>query len=165
MGVLLGCCFFPVPLATLLIAGVAGAVLLRRSWIGRYTEHIGANPTAAVFAAIPVPGINFGLYAACGCVCGLTALFHTALYASAKADAATGMELSRRSGGGRHPNQRRPRFGHRVLAGLCLIGMLRYGLELAGAPSEWIIIIVGVLLIVTVVLNEALARRAATRSH
>ena len=41
--------------------------------------------------------------------------------------------------------------------------MLRYGLELAGVPSEWIIIIVGALLIVTVVLNESLARRNAAR--
>ncbi|MBI2422492.1 MAG: ABC transporter permease [Candidatus Hydrogenedentes bacterium] len=162
----LGPLFFPVPLATLIVVGAVGAVLLRKSWIGRYTEHIGANPTAAVFAAIPVPWITCGLYTACGAVCGLTALFHTALYASAKADAATGMELEAIAavvvGGTRISGGHASVSGS--LLGLCLIGMLRYGLELAGAPSEWIIIIVGVLLIATVVLNEALARRAATRS-
>ena len=41
-----------------------------------------------------------------------------------------------------------------TILGLLIIGVLRYGLEMAGIPSQQLIIFVGVLLIATAVLNE-----------
>lgn len=150
---------FPAPLFALLAVVGVGAFLLKRSWIGRFTECLGENETASAFAAINVPMLKFGLYTACGAVCGLAALFNTALYATAKADAATGMELEAIAcvviGGTRISGGQGSAIG--TLLGLLVIGILRYGLEMAGVKSQHVVIFVGALLIATAVLNEWLA--------
>ena len=153
--------YIPFPVTALVLVTVIGWILMQKSWIGRYTAHIGENESAAQFAAIPVSHLKCGLYAACGLVCGAGAIFNTALYSTAKSNAAAGYELeaiacvvlggTRISGGnGSIPGS---------LLGLLIIGILRYGLDLAGVESRFVIIIVGVLLILTVVLNEWLARQ------
>ena len=43
--------FLPVPLFALAAVVVLGWFLMRRSWVGRFTECIGENPIAAEFAA------------------------------------------------------------------------------------------------------------------
>jgi rhamnose transport system permease protein len=155
----------PVPLIALLVTVSVGAVLLKRSWIGRYTESIGENETAARFAAIDVRWLKFGLYAACGAVCGVASLFHTALYATAKADTAMGLELEAIAcvvvGGTRISGGDASVVG--ALLGLLIIGILRYGLEMAGVPSQYVIIAVGSLLIATAVFNEWVGGRGEGR--
>ena len=153
--------FFPAPLFALIAVAVLGWVLLRKSWIGRFTECIGENETAARFTAIDVRRLKFGLYAACGAVCGVAALFNTALYATAKADAATGMELDAIAcvviGGTRVSGGQGSVIGS--LLGLLIIGILKYGLEMAGVKSQQVVIVVGGLLIVTAVFNEWMSAR------
>ena len=148
--------YVPVPVVALIVTAVAGGLLMRRTWIGRFTEHIGENETAARYAAIGVDGMKFMIYTACGAVCGLAALFHTALYATAKADTAQGMELDAIAcvvvGGTRISGGRASVVG--TLLGLLIIGILRYGLDMAGVKSQYVIIFVGALLIVTAVFNE-----------
>jgi rhamnose transport system permease protein len=151
--------FLPVPLFALMAAVVLGWLLMRKSWVGRFTECIGENGTAARFAAIDVRGITLALYTACGAVCGVAALFNTALYATAKADAGTGMELEAIAcvviGGTRVSGGQGSVIGS--LFGLLIIGVLRYGLEMAGVKSQHVVIFVGVLLIVTAIFNEWMA--------
>lgn len=146
----------PVPLAGLFVTVLIGALLLKKSWIGRYAESIGENETAAHFAAVEVRRLKFGIYAACGAVCGVASLFHTALYATAKADTAMGLELEAIAcvvvGGTRISGGDASVVG--ALLGLLIIGILRYGLEMAGVPSQYVIIVVGALLIATAVFNE-----------
>lgn len=153
--------FIPACLCVLLLITAVGAVLMARSWIGRYSEAIGENETAAVFAAVPVKGLKFWLYTASGLMCGISSLFYTALFATAKADVATGLELEVIAcvviGGTRISGGKGSVLG--ALLGLCILSILRYGLELAGMPSQYVIIVVGVLLIVTVVFNEWMVRR------
>lgn len=158
--------FFPVPLLALIVVVVLGHVLLRHAWVGRYTECVGENPTAARFAAVPVNKLLFALYAASGLVAGIAALFFTAQYGTAKADAGTGLELEAIAcvviGGTRISGGQASVLGS--LLGLLIIGMLRYGLELAGMPMQYIVIVVGFLLIATAVLNEWMARRGGAKS-
>lgn len=153
--------YLPFPILPLVIVSIVGWLLMRKSWVGRFTEHIGENETAAIFAAIPVAHLKCALYAVCGLVCGMGAIFNVALYSTAKSNAAMGYELeaiacvvlggTRISGGkGSIPGS---------LLGLLIIGILRYGLDLAGFESKFVIIVVGILLIVTVVFNEWLARQ------
>ena len=148
--------YFPVPLVALLLVVLAGWFLMRKTWVGRFTECIGENATAARFAAIDVRRMTVALYTGCGAVCGLAALFNTALYATAKADAATGMELDAIAcvviGGTRISGGQGSVVGS--LLGLLIIGILRYGLEMAGVKSQHVVIFVGGLLIATAVLNE-----------
>ena len=153
--------FLPVSLVVLLILYLVGWVVLRRSWVGRFTELIGENETAAQFAAINVRFLKFSLYAACGLVCGLASLFHTALYATAKADTGMGMELEVIAcvviGGTRISGGHGSVLG--TLLGLFIIGILRFGLEMAGVRSQNVIVVVGLVLIVTAVFNEWVAGR------
>lgn len=158
--------FIPASLCVLLLVVALGSLLMRSSWIGRFTEAIGENETAAIFAAIPVQWIKFGLYTAMGVMCGIGSLFYTALFATAKADVAVGLELEAIAcvviGGTRISGGQGSVLG--TLLGLFIIGILRYGLELAGMPSQYIIIVVGVLLIITVVFNEWMVRRKGENS-
>ena len=152
--------YFPAPLIALLVAGAIGWLLMRKSWVGRFTECVGENEIAAEFAAINVRRVKLALYAACGCVCGIAALFNTALYSTAKADAAMGMELDTIAcvvvGGTRISGGQGSVIGS--LLGLLIIGILKYGLEMAGVRSQNVVIFVVVLLIVTAVFNEWTAR-------
>jgi len=156
-----GPAFMPVPLVALVVTVILGELILRRSWVGRFTECIGENETAAVFAAIPVRRLKLALYAACGVVCGVAALFNTALYATAKADTAMGMELEAIAcvvvGGTRISGGQGSVVGS--LLGLLIIGILRHGLEMAGMKSQHVVIFVGALLIVTAAFNEWMAGR------
>ena len=151
----------PTPLFALAIIVLTGWILMRRSWVGRFTESIGENAIAAEFAAIDVRRLKFALYTACGAVCGMAALFNTALYATAKADAAAGMELEAIAcvvvGGTRISGGEGSVIGS--LLGLLIIGILKYGLEMAGIRAQNAVIFVGALVIATAVLNERMARK------
>ena len=157
--------YIPVSLLVMLGIFFVGWLLMRRSWVGRYTECIGENETAAQFAAIDVRWLKCMLYTVCGLVCGVAALFHTSLYASAKADTATGMELDVIAcvviGGTRISGGQASVIGS--LLGLFIIGILTHGLQLAEFESEQIVIVVGALLIVMAVLNEWMARKGEKR--
>lgn len=154
--------YVPAALGALLLTMVIGGFILRNTWIGRYTLALGENPVAAVYAAIPVRGLTIGIYTLCGFVCGVAALFYTAVYGTARADAAVGLELEAIAavviGGTRISGGQASVMG--TLLGLLIIGILRYGLDLSGVRSQYVVIIVGVLLIVTAVFNEWMARRA-----
>jgi rhamnose transport system permease protein len=155
-----GMLVLPFGIVVLLAATALGAFILRRTWIGRFTEHIGENETAARFAAIRVDRMKFALYTACGFVCGVAALFYTAIFGTAKADMAAGLELEVITcvviGGTRISGGQASVIGS--LLGLVLIGILRFGLEMAGLRSQHIVILIGLLLIVTAVLNERMGR-------
>ncbi len=151
----------PVSLLVLLAAVFAGHLVLRKTWPGRFIECIGENETAAEFAAIGVRALKFALYTAAGFMCGFAALFHTALFGAAKADTAIGLELEAIAcvvvGGTRISGGQASVLG--TFLGLCIIGTLRYGLEMAQVKGQNVIVFVGLLLIVTAVFNEWLARK------
>lgn len=150
---------FPAPLMGLLVVSGVGWLVMRRSWVGRYAECIGENEVAAKFAAIDVRRLKWGLYSMTGGICGIASVFYTSLYATARPEAGRGMELEAIAcvvvGGTRISGGQGTVIG--TILGLLIIGVLRYGLEMAGIPSQRLIIFVGVLLIVTAVLNEWLS--------
>lgn len=160
-GLQVGQSALPFSFAAMLFVFLAGWVLMRASWLGRYAECIGENETAAAFAAIDVRRLKTLLYMASGAACGVAALFHTALYATAKADTASGLELEAIAcvvvGGTRISGGRGSVTG--TLLGLLIIGILRHGLLMAGVRQQYVIIYVGILVIVAAVLNERIALR------
>jgi len=158
--------YLPVSVIVLLLFYVAGWLIMRRTWVGRFTECIGENETAAAFAAIDVRRLKLGLYAGCGFMCGMASLFHTALYEAAKADTAGGMELEAIAcvvvGGTRISGGQGTVLGS--LLGLLIIGILRHGLVMANVKQQYVVIYVGLLLVATAVLNEWMARRRGVKS-
>ncbi len=153
--------YVPFSLLVLLAVFAVGWVVMHRSWVGRFTELIGENETAARFAGIDASLLKCLLFTACGGLCGLAAIFHTAFYATAKADTALGMELEVIAcvviGGTRISGGRASIPG--ALLGLLIIGILQFGLEMSGVRSRNIIIIVGLVLILTAVVNERFSNR------
>lgn len=160
-----GTVYVPMSLPALAFAVVLGWALMRRSWVGRFTECIGENETAAAFAAIDVRFLKFVLYTASGLVCGIAALFFTSQFATARPDAGRGLELEVIAavvvGGTRISGGSGSVVGS--LLGLLIIGILRYGLEMAGVESQNLVIVVGALLIATAVFNEWMARRSGVK--
>ncbi|MBI4556995.1 MAG: ABC transporter permease [Candidatus Hydrogenedentes bacterium] len=158
----------PLPFSLLVLAAATalGWVLMHRSWVGRFTEFIGENEMAARFAAIPVPRMRLGIYTACGLVCGVASVLYTGLYATARPDAARGLELEVIAcvviGGTRISGGHASVLGS--LLGLFIIGMLKYGLQMGGVKSEYLIILVGILLILTAVFNEWLFTRTGGKT-
>jgi rhamnose transport system permease protein len=157
---------FPAPLLALVIVSMIGWLVMRRSWVGRYAECIGENEVAARFAAIDVRRLKWAIYVMAGGVCGIASVLYTSLYATARPEAGRGMELEAIAcvvvGGTRISGGRGTVTG--TILGLLIIGVLRYGLEMAGIPSQHLIIFVGILLIVTAVLNEWLSGKGGRQS-
>lgn len=152
-----------VPYQTLILIGLVGvgALIFRLSCVGRWTVQIGENPKAARFSAVPVDRLLFALYTACGLVCGLAAVIHTARFATARPDAAIGLELEVIAcvviGGTRITGGNGSVIG--TFLGVLILGTLRFGMDMLGVLQQYQIILVGLLVIGTAIANEWLAGR------
>jgi rhamnose transport system permease protein len=152
----------------ILVLIVLFAVLLHATPTGRAIYAAGANATAASFSGISVPRLKFWLFVLSGAVAGLVGVFWTLRFGSARADNASGLELtvvasvllggvSIFGGKGTLPG---------VIAGVVLLASLQNALRLADVSAEGLTVVTGVLLIVSVLapnvissINASLARR------
>jgi rhamnose transport system permease protein len=161
----------PIPwvLVPLGLLAVAFGLVLHNTPTGRALFAMGANPEAARFSGIAVERTKFWLFVTSGTVAGLTGVFWTLRYASARADNAEGLELSVIAavllggvsifgGKGSLPG---------ALAAVLLLGTLRNALQLASVSSEALTIVTGLLLIVSVLAPNvgAAVRRRLRRAH
>jgi rhamnose transport system permease protein len=156
----------------ILVLIVVFAVLLHATPTGRAIYAAGANATAASFSGISVMRLKFWLFVLSGAVAGLVGVFWTLRFGSARADNASGLELtvvasvllggvSIFGGKGTLPG---------VIAGVVLLASLQNALRLADVSAEGLTVLTGVLLIVSVLapnvissVNAALARRRRAR--
>lgn len=157
----------PVQLPVLIVIGVVGILALRRSWIGPGVLAMGDNPVAARFAGLPIGRLTIGLYAASGFVCGLAGIIYMARYGSVNPEiAGRGFELEVIAcvviGGTRIVGGSASVIG--TLLGVLILDLCQFGLELSsdvtGIGSQQQIVIVGVIVVATAVLNEFGARRS-----
>lgn len=157
-----------IPQQTLiLLAGMAlGGLVFAKTRAGRWALQIGENPMAARFAAIPVAGMQFGLFVASGLFCGIGAVLQTARFATAHPAAATGLELEVIAcvviGGTRITGGSGSIFG--TFLGLLILGLLRFGMDMIGVMQQHQIILIGVLVVMTAIFNEWVARRGSRRT-
>ena len=151
----------PQQLVLLLLFAAAGEWILRKTCIGRWTVQLGENELAARYAAIPVSQLRFGLFLASGLVCGLGAITYMAHYASARPNANTGLELEAIAcviiGGTRITGGNGSVVG--TVLGLLFLDLLRFGLDMTGVLQQTQTILVGLLVVVTAILNRWLANR------
>lgn len=158
----------PIPwvMIPLTLLALVFGVVLHATPVGRSLYVMGANAEAARFAGIAVERTKLWLFVTSGAVSSLAGLFWTLRYASARADNASGLELSVIAAvllGGVSI------FGgtgalHGVLAGVLLIGTLASALRLANVTSDVINIITGVLLVLSVVSTSFLRWLKTARS-
>jgi len=141
----------------LLLATVAiGHILLRKSWIGRFTIAIGENERAAQFSAVPTRPLKMSLYAFSGFMCGLAAPIYISRFATANPEHAGSLELDVIAavvvGGTRITGGSGSVLGAGL--GLLVVGILRFGLDLIGFPQQGQTILMGLVVILMAVLNE-----------
>lgn len=160
----LGASSVPNVLIPLIVISGLFAAVLHATPVGRAVFAAGANPIAAAFAGIPVGRLKFWLYVTSGAVAGLVGVFWTLRYSSARADNASGLELtvvaavllggvSIFGGKGTLPG---------VVAGVVLLSSLQNALRLASVSTEALTVVTGSLLIVSVLApNVVTSARAA----
>ncbi|GLU48548.1 ABC transporter permease [Nocardiopsis ansamitocini] len=151
-----------IPWVVLLIAALAVVfgIVLHATPIGRSLYAIGSNDEAARFAGISVRMTKLWLFVASGAVSALAGVFWTLQYSSARADNAFGLELSVVAavllggvsifgGLGALPG---------VIGGVLLLGTIRKALELADVSSDTLSVVTGLLLVISVVAPNIVAR-------
>jgi rhamnose transport system permease protein len=152
--------WMPNVLPILLVLAAVFGVVLHATPAGRAIFAIGANVTAAAYAGINVMRTRFLLFVTSGAVAGLVGAFWTLRYSSARGDNAYGLELtvvaavllggvSIFGGKGSLPG---------VLAGVVLLMSLQNALRLGSVSTETLTVVTGLLLIVSVLLPNVLAR-------
>jgi rhamnose transport system permease protein len=157
--------FLGVPLSVYLLSFLALStyVAVHHTRFGRMLFAIGDNETAARFATLPVRRVKLALYAWAGLiagVCGAAVVMH---FDSAKADYGQSLELTaiaclilggqRITGGSGH-------VGAALMGIVTVVALQAY---LQQAAATWRDTIMGGLLLVVALGNEAAARRAGRR--
>jgi len=136
-------------------------VALRRTIFGRNLHAVGTNEVAARFAAINVGAVRFWVFTLAGLLAGLAAVVMTSRVASARPDAGVGYELQAITiavlGGTSILGGEGTVLG--TILGILVITVLSNGLQLASINPIWQLGAVGIVLVVTVLLNQWLARR------
>jgi len=142
----------PWPVLVFAILAVILGLLLHRTWVGREIYAIGKSPRAAAFSGIQVARVKTSLFVLSGTVAALCGVILTARFASARADAGTGMTLTVITivllGGVNIFGGSGSIVG--VVLAAATLAVLENALRLTGIPSDYQGIVVGLLLIVSV---------------
>jgi rhamnose transport system permease protein len=159
----------PLPFAILLFVGVLalGAVLLHRTVVGRYLYVIGDKPDVARYSGVRVDRVRTSLFVASSTVAGLAGILFAARLGTARADLAYGFELeiitivllggvSIFGGSGRMSG---------VALAILIVLNVRNGLGLAGVDGSTQVGVIGVILIASVLVQNALGRVTARRQR
>jgi ribose transport system permease protein/erythritol transport system permease protein len=140
-------------------------VLLNRALYGRRLYGVGTNDIAARFARLEVAKTRFHAFALSGMLAGVAAVTVTSYYHSARADAGDPMVLRAITIavlGGVLISGGAGRVSGVVLATV-LVAFLNGGLTLIGVPSQYQLAALGVLLIVSALLNVWSSRKFGIR--
>ncbi len=152
-----------VPLAGVLFAvfALAAGWVLKATRIGRHVVAIGTEEPVSRFSGIAVDRIKVWLYLASGLACGLAATILVARNNTAKADLGAGLELEAITaavlGGASIEGGRGKVVG--LVLGLALIHETREFVSWHWKQSELNLIVIGVLLIATVLVERILDRK------
>ena len=157
---------FGVPIPGLIFAAlfVFIAILFYRTPLGLWLSAIGYNETAARYSGLSVSRIKMALYTSSGLMAALAALLFVARRNTAKADIGTGMELDVITavvlGGTSIFGGRGSLFG--TVLGVLLIHETREFVTWQYNRAELNLIVVGILLLLSVLADTLLSKRAGS---
>lgn len=151
----------PTQLWIFLVMAVISAVVLRTTTLGRALYAIGNNPVGARFSGLPVGRNLLIIYSFSGLMAALAAIIFVSRVTTTRSDMGTGLELDAIAAvvlGGTSI------FGGKgsiegTIIGLVLIQLLKNGMALMGVTSDATIIVIGSMLIVAILVNNAIQRR------
>jgi ABC-type xylose transport system permease subunit len=152
----------PVPVVIAALAAAAGAIVLRRTRLGRYAFAIGGNSEAARLSGVPVAKVTMSIYIAIGV---LTAL--AGMVAAARTNGVTpgNMGITRELhvitavviGGTSLTGGRGTMLG--TVIGALIFGTLSNGMNLMSVNSNWQLIVTGQILLGASLLDALSSRK------
>jgi rhamnose transport system permease protein len=155
----------PVPLVIFTILAIPLGLVLHKTTFGRFVYAIGSNKEACRYSGVKIDRIKVIVFTISGLLSALAGVMMVARFGSARADMALGAELdvitavvlggvSITGGLGTMPG---------VVLALFLLGVVRYGMNLANIPPQNQIIVTGLLLIVAIILPYIFRQISARR--
>lgn len=152
----------PVPyiLIVFAILAVIFTIVLNKTKLGRRIYAIGSNRTASIFSGIKVDQIRILAYTLAGFMSGLTAIFLTSRMSSTRPNIGYMYELDIISMvvlGGISTSGGKGRLAGALIS-IFVIGYLKYGLGLNNISSQILMIVIGLLLIISVLTPNLVAR-------
>lgn len=151
---------FPVPMITMLLVTIAGAIYLQKTTLGRRVFAVGGNIEAARYAGLPIGPVLAGVYVLSGLCAGIAAFVGSSFYGAASSNDANGYELyvvaSAVVGGASLSGGRGSAIG--AFLGALLIVLIRQAMRTLQLNQNYEWIIIGVAIVVAVVLDRFGAR-------
>ena len=139
-----------------LAAVVAIWILLNRTSFGRYVYGLGINETATVFSGINTLKVKVAVYMLSGFFAAIAAMIQTSRVFTARANAASGLELTVIAmvalGGARIAGGSGSILG--TTLGVLILGYLQDGLGFVGVRNDWALVVTGIVLVLAVFANE-----------
>jgi ribose transport system permease protein len=161
----LGASLYPVPMLSMLLVSVVGAIYLGRTVMGRHIFAVGGNPEASRFSGLRIGRIQLGVYLVSGITAGLSAFLGASFYGSASCGDATGYELyviaSAVVGGASLSGGKGSAIN--AMLGALLIVLIRQSIRTLHFDQNYEWIIIGCAIVIAVVLDQGSTRFAARR--
>lgn len=142
-------------------ATIIMCILVYKTRFGRNIYLTGDNAVAAKFAAVNTKRTIFFVFVIAGILSAIGAIINCSWLMTARADAGSGMEMSAITiamlGGISAVEGGRGSLSG-VIVGTIIITMLNSGLQMAGINTIWRLAITGLILIVSIILNDVMNR-------
>lgn len=151
----------PTQLWLFIIAAIIFAIILSRTTFGRTLYAMGNNETGARFSGLPVNRVKITIYMLSGLMAGLAGYIFVSRVSTTRSDMGSGLELEAIAAvvlGGTSIFGGSGSIGGTVI-GVILIQLLKNGLSLAGAKNDATIVVIGVVLILSILVNNFIQRR------
>jgi ribose/xylose/arabinose/galactoside ABC-type transport system permease subunit len=156
---------YPVPMLTMILVTIAGAIYLTQTVPGRHVFAIGGNPEASRFSGLRLWRIQIGVFVISGLTAGLAAFMGASFYGSASCVDATGYELyviaSAVVGGASLAGGKGSAVN--AMLGAVLIVLIRQSIRTLHFDQNYEWIIIGCETIIAVVLDRTSASFTARR--
>ena len=161
----MGASLYPVPMLSMLLVSVAGAIYLSRTVMGRHVFAIGGNVEASRFSGLRIGRIQLGVYLVSGVTAALSSFLGASFYGSASCGDATGYELyviaSAVVGGASLSGGKGSAIN--AMLGAILIVLIRQSIRTLHFDQNYEWIIIGCAIVIAVVLDQSSTRFAARR--
>ncbi|MEO6280266.1 ABC transporter permease [Roseateles sp.] len=151
----------PYPVLLMIVLAVAAGILLRRTTLGRHIHAVGSNGEAARLSGVNVTGVAMFAYVASGALAGLTGCVLMSRLVTAQPNEGVMYELDAIAAAVIGGTSLMGGIGtiSGTVIGAFVIGILRNGLNMNGVSSFSQQIIIGLVILVTVWIDQLRNRR------
>jgi ribose/xylose/arabinose/galactoside ABC-type transport system permease subunit len=156
---------YPVPMLSMIVLTILGAIYLTRTVMGRHIFAFGGNLEASRFAGLSLSRIQIGVFAVSGLTAGIAAFLGASFYGSASSGDAQGYELyviaSAVVGGASLIGGKGSAVG--AMLGALLIVLIRQSIRTLHFDQNYEWIVIGCAIIIAVVIDQWSTRMNARR--